>query len=266
MKNKSILSLLLLVAVSLMQTSFAQTNSGIITYEGMRKLDPSQIKVVINGDVLQAGSPDAPADLPDVITFSQKLVFTSTMAKEVRDNPGPVVRRFVGTPDNAGAGEPIKVEPPFIENTTLDLANKKFVRTLEIKKNGQAQRYQTEEPYKKAKGWREASKTKKIAGYTCKKATATHKGETYTIWYTTDLNFTYSPINGLLPDKGVVLEIEGSSESFRATKVEAKAVPENEIKLPSGAQAVSAAQFEDLRSKAQADFRQKMMSGELERN
>ncbi len=266
MKNTPILSLLLVVAMSLLQTSFAQTSSGIITYEGMRKLDPSQIRVVVNGDVVQAGSPDAPADLPDVITFSQKLVFTSRLAKEVRDNPGPVIRRFVGTPDNAGAGEPIKVEPPFIEHTTLDLANKKFVRTLEIKKNGEAQRYQTEEPYKKAEGWQEAGKTKKIAGYTCKKATAALKGETYTIWYTTDLNFTYSPINGLVPDKGVVLEVEGSGESFRATKVEAKAVQENEIMLTKDAHVVNSAQFEDLRSKAQADFRQKMMSGELERN
>lgn len=266
MKKTPILFLILLMVVSLVQLSFAQTNSGIISYEGMRKLDPSQIKVVVNGDVVQAGSPDAPADLPDVITFSQKLVFTSNMAKEVRDNPGPVIRRFVGTPDNAGAGEPIKVEPPFIENTTLDLANKKIVRTLEIKKNGQAQCYQTEELYKKAEGWQEANKTKKIAGYTCKKATAAWKGETYTIWYTTDLNFTYSPISNLVPEKGVVLEIEGSSESFRATKIEAKGISENEIKLTSDAQVVSAAQFEDLRNKAQADFRQKMMSGELERD
>jgi hypothetical protein len=266
MKKTSLFTLLIFFFLIISSSGFAQLNSGIITYEGMRKLDPSQIKVVVNGDVVQAGSPDAPSDLPDVITFSQKLVFGKTMAKEVRDTPGPVIRRFVGTPDNAGAGEPLKIEPPFTENTSLDLTNKKYLRTLEIKKNGQAQRYQTQEMYQKAAGWQDAAKTKKIAGYTCKKATATWKGETYTLWYTTDFDFTYSPINGLVPDKGVVLEIEGSGESFRATKVEAKVHPESEFQSTADAQMMTSAQFEDLRSKAQADFRQKMMSGELEQN
>jgi hypothetical protein len=266
MKQTSILSLLLLLCVSFGLSSFAQTSSGIITYEGMRKLDPSLIRVVINGDVVEAGSPDAPADLPDVISFSQQLVFANNSAKEVKDNPGPVVRRFMGTPGDAGPGEALKIDPPFIENTFLDLAGKKYVRTLEIKKNGKAENYQTDEPYKKAEGWKDAGKTKKIAGYSCKKATATWKGETYSIWYTTDLNFTYSPINGLVPDKGVVLEIEGSSQSFKATKIENKAVSESQFTPSADVQVVSNTQYEDLRSKAQADFRQKMMSGELERN
>lgn len=266
MKKTIFFYLLLLLIFSSGLKGFAQLNAGIISYEGMRKLDPSQIRVVVNGDVVQAGSPDAPADLPDVISFSQKLVFANNAAKEVRDNPGPVVRRFVGTPGNAGPGEPVNIEPPFIENTMVDLAGKKYIRTLEIKKNGKAQIYQTDEAFKKPEGWKEAGKTKKIAGYTCKKATTNYKGETYTVWYTTDLDFTYSPINGLAPEKGVVLEIEGSGESFKATKVESKAIAETDVKHTTQAQVVSNAQYEDLRNKAQADFRQRMFSGEMNGN
>ena len=253
----------MLIIVSLGTPLFAQTTSGIITYEGMRKLDPSQIRVVINGDVVQPGSPDAPPDLPDVVNFSQQLVFDKNAAKEIRENSGPVIRRFEGGPGGAATRETIKVEPPFTENTYIDLGNQKYIRLLEIKKDAQVQTYRTEEIFKKTAGWQEAGKTKKIAGYTCKKATCPWKGETYTIWYTTDLPFTYSPINGLAPEKGVVLEIEGSGEAFKATKVENKSIPERELSFSSDAQVLPADQYEDVRNKAMADFRQKMFSGGL---
>ena len=81
----------------------------------------------------------------------------------------------------------------------------------------------------------------------------------YTVWYTTDLPFTYSPVADLTPPKGVVLQIESDSESFKATGVSMEVVAENTVQPPKDAKVISADEMEQMRRKGMADFRQKMM-------
>ncbi len=238
----------------------AQTiTSGIISYEAMRKIDPSQMRIMINGEEVKPGSPDAPTDIPDVGTFSLKLVFSGNFGKEEQDEAAPVMRRVEGEP-GSGHSQTTKLEPPFIEKKYLDLASKKYMEVLEIKKEAETKTYRSEEPFQKATDWKETGQTRKIAGYNCRKATSPWKGETYTIWYTTDLPFTYSPIKGLTPEKGVVLQLEGSGESFKATKVESKAIADSEVKPATQAETVTPEQLTEIRGKAMATFRQKMFS------
>lgn len=270
------------------QPALAQTppTAGRITYEGMRQVDRSQMRMVINGQEVRPGSPgapDAPDGMPEVISFTQKLVFSGTMAKEERDrNPNMMVRRTVsgdGAGDRSGPPRETRLTPPFEQTTFLDLANRQRIDVITIKKDSVSTTYRTERPMPTAENWQPSDKTKKIAGYLCHKATATAslgrqrngagsgrtapsptKAETYTVWYTTDLPFTYSPVAALTPEKGVVLQIESDNESFKATNISAEAVADSAVRPPADAKAISSDEMEQLRRKAMADFRQQMMS------
>jgi hypothetical protein len=252
-------------------TLYGQTpTSGKITYEGMRQIDRSQMRMVINGQEVRPGSPgapDAPEGMPEVMSFTQKLVFSGTMAKEERDRPqgGMMMRRVEGSPDGAAGsreGRPrnINMRPPFDQQTYLDLANRQRIDVLTVKKDStHSDVYRSEKPMPAATDWTPSDKTKKIAGYTCHKGTATRRKETYTVWYTTDLPFTYSPVADLTPPKGVVLQIESDSESFKATGISMEAIAEASVQPPKDAKSISAEEMEQMRRKGMADFRQKMM-------
>jgi hypothetical protein len=243
----------------------AQPTTGTISYEVMQKIDLSRMRVVINGQQLQPGSPDFPADVPDVRTFEQKLLFAGNYAKEVREGGNAGFRISVG-PGGSESRQVRNVGSPFEEVTFLDMANQQSITVLSIKEENDTKNYRTDKPIQKVSGWQEASQTKKIAGYTCHKATVPHRNETYTVWYTTDLPFTYSPIRELTPEKGVVLLVESQRESFKAIKIDPKAtVSEKDVQPTPEAQLVTSEQLQDLRKKAMADFRSKTMS-QFERN
>jgi hypothetical protein len=247
---------LLAASVAALQPALAQAPaSGVIAYEASRRLDPSQIRIVRNGDVVQAGGPDAP-EVPDVITFSQKLRFTKSYAREEQETPGPVIRRF----DGSGGEQTVKMEPPFIEKHYLDLTGRKHIQVLEVKKNGETKVYRAEGIFGRPADWQEAGKTKKIAGLTCRKATCSYRNQTYTVWYTTELGFTYSPLKALTPPQGVVLEVEGPDESFKAVRVQPGPVADSEVAPSAEGQLVSAPELEEMRNRAMADYRQRMFA------
>ncbi|WP_460976000.1 GLPGLI family protein [Spirosoma knui] len=292
----SVLSLFITITLYAQSSSSDSRLAGKITYEGMRRIDFSQMRMVINGQEVRPGSPGAPEPpegMPDVMSFTQKLVFSGAMAKEERDRPQNMMirRTFGGGADGPGggdrAGQPreMRMTPPFEQTTFLDLANRTTIDVLTMKKDSSTQVYRTERPMPKAEGWQLSDKTKKIAGYVCRKATATYRpmrrmmgggpgaapaerndaaqsgpAETYTVWYTTDLPFTYSPVAGLTPEKGVVLQIESDNESFKATGVLMEAVPETAVQPPKDAKVVSSDEMNELRRKAMATFRQRMMN------
>jgi GLPGLI family protein len=235
-------------------------SSGSISYEAMRRIDPSKMKIMINGQEVKPGSAEAPPDMPEVRTFSLNLVFSGNYAKEEHDGAAPVIRRMDVESGSGVSARTTQVEPPFTERKYVDLPAQKYLEVLEIKKDGTTKAYCSEEPFRKVTDWKEAGQTRKIAGYACRKATCPWKGETYTIWYTTDLPFTYSPIKDLTPEKGVVLQLEGNEESFKATRIVSKAVAESEVKPPVQAEAVSQEQLTEIREKAMATFRQQLFS------
>lgn len=262
----------LLIAGLCVTTLYGQTPvSGKITYEGMRQIDRSQMRMVINGQEVRPGSPgapDAPEGMPEVMSFTQKLVFSGTMAKEERDRPQNMMMRRTGgdgPPDGSGGAREgrtrtTRMTPPFEQQTYLDLANRQRIDVLLVKKDSTTTEiYRSDKPMPAAADWTPVDKTRKIAGYTCHKATATRRKETYTVWYTTDLPFTYSPVADLTPPSGVVLQIESDSESFKATGVSTEAIAAASLQPPKEAKTVSADEMEQIRRKGMADFRQKMM-------
>lgn len=271
------------------------TASGKISYEVVRRIDLSQIRMVINGQEVRPGSADAPADLPEVITTAQHLIYSGTAAKEQQDRPDNMMRvvREVGPGgDGQGGNRPARqqgdrsqqITAPFRSEVFLNLATGQRMEVLNIRKDSVTQEtYRTDRalPARPA-DWQETAKTKKIAGYLCKKATASYQrgvlvgmrgrsdgkippaapgpAEAYTIWYTTDLPFTYSPVAALTPDKGVVLQIESDSESYKATGVTTEAIAADLVTPPATAKTLTNDEFQEQSQKARANFRQRMMN------
>ncbi|SFQ02069.1 GLPGLI family protein [Hymenobacter arizonensis] len=269
MKN-AVKNLVLTFAAGLLAAggALAQT-SGRINYEATQRVDLSQVRIIVNGQAIKPGSPEFPTDIPETRSFGLTLTFAGTAAKEQREGGGMTMRTVSmnSTGDSpASAPQVTNFARPFEEATYLDLANRTTTTVLTVKKDDNPTTYRSDAPISAPINWTVTSKTKKIAGYTCRKATVPYKKETYTVWFTTDLPFTYSPVRDLTPEKGVVLALESEQEQYRATKLDLKAVPQAEVQPNSTAQKVTAAEMKDAREKALADFRQKMMEGGLRGN
>lgn len=259
MKLQTILAVSLQFAV--VSPAFAQ-QSGQITYEVVRKIDPSGMRIMINGEQVKPGDPNFPADIPDTRTFGQKILFTGNFVKENRDDQNTMIRTMVQDPGMGRAPQTSEMGKPFEEQVFVDLSASKLITLLTVGKGEQAQIYKSELPLKRAEGWQLTDQTRKIAGYLCRKATLPLKKENYSVWFTTDLPLNYSPIHELTPEKGVVLLIESSREQIRATKVNLSAVAEKDVEPPAKAQTATPQQLADLREKAMADFRQQLMMQE----
>jgi GLPGLI family protein len=258
MKMNVILCLSMLFAAAL--PTQAQS-SGQITYEVTRKIDQSRLRFRINGEDVKAGDPNFPTDVPDTRSFGQKVLFAGNLVKENRDEQNMVKRMLVQDPlSGGGAPQTTNVGRPFEEQTYVDVSGRKVITILIIGKEKETKTYRSEKPLQPVTGWQVTDQTKKIAGFLCKKATVPFNKETYTVWYTTELPVTYSPVHELTPEKGVVLLIEGSQEQFRATKINTNTVDSKDVQPPTNAQNVSPEQLTDLRQKAMADFHQQMMN------
>ena len=253
-KNLALTSALGLFAAG---AATAQT-TGHIQYEVTQSIDPSQIHVMVNGQAVKPGSPDFPADIPTSRTFGLTLAFAGGLAREERESSA-ISTTVTSTDGTPSAPRTAVIKRPFEETIYLDLAGRATTTVLTVKKDQVPTAYRTDAPFTPPTGWSLSPQTKKIAGYLCHKATVPLQKETYTVWYTTDLPFTYSPKRELVPEKGVVLAMESEREQYQATKIDAKAVPETEVRPTQTAQKVTPAEMKDLRDKAQADFRQQLM-------
>lgn len=232
---------------------------GHLNYEVTRRIDPSEIRVVVNGQVVKPGSPDYPTDIPETTTTSLSLAYAGHYARETREG-GAIRTTTTGGP--TAAPQTTEVKRPFEEATYLDLAGRTVSTVLTVQADNANTAYRSDEPYATPASWTLLPQTKKVAGYLCHKATAPFKQETYTIWYTTDLPFTYSPVRGLMPGKGVVLQLESEKEQYQATKTDQKPVAETEVRPTQSAQKVTPAELKDHREKAMADFRQRLIAEE----
>ncbi|TAE22268.1 MAG: GLPGLI family protein [Cytophagales bacterium] len=255
--------------------------SGEIKYEVTRRIDMSQVRVNINGQEVRPGGtmPDGRTfDVPQTTTYGQSLLFANGMGSEKRDAPGAIVSTmtFGSGPGGPGGGSPRgegdrgpdggrmrerRINSPFQNNVYIDMAAQNQITVLGIKKDSlTTEYYRNDSPIVRDSTWKEDDKTKKILGYKCQRATANLKNTPYTIWYTTELPLTYSPVASLTPEKGVVLQIESDQEAYKATKFEAKAIDAAALQPNATAKLVSKKQLDDQRRKAMASFRQRMMS------
>jgi hypothetical protein len=243
--SKTLLSAALVAFTSM--TAFAQDkNTGVIDYE-------------VNAKMPQRGGAEGDGE-EQVITFNQHFYFSGGKGKLDTERPDFGGGRPGGAPQGGDRNGGPRGDRFFRRgnggNAYVDLTGKKYLQVFS-KPDDTTKVYFAEEAYAPAKEPKLAEKTKKIAGFLCKKATVTIRNEEYTVWYTQDLPFSYSPINGLLPDgNGVVLSAEGSRRSFTATKVDFKPVTAD-LSLPANAEKVSEDQLRDMRREAMQKFRER---------
>jgi hypothetical protein len=139
----------------------------------------------------------------------------------------------------------------------VNFADKQYIRAFK-QGNSDTTFYVTED-YLKPENFQTTTKTKKIAGYNCHKATAQWHKQTYTIWYTTDIPVNYSPINGLTPpDGGFVLDLQSDRMEYKATKVDLKAVADDEVKIPEPSEQLSQEQVQARRQQMRDQMRERM--------
>ena len=238
-------------------------NSGVIDYEVSQKMPPR------GGD---GGDEEG-----QVITINQHFFFAAGHGKLETERPNFGGRDRQGPPPGAGGeqGPPPGGGAPegnggpgqgegrgrfrggfgMMGGGFVDLQAHKYLQTF-TKPDDSTKTFFAEEDFRPAKDVKAGDKTKKIAGYNCKKATVTVRDEAYTVWYTTELPFSYSPVNGLLPEpNGVVLAAESSNRSFTAKKVDFKPVPAEKVSLPGNAEKVSEEDLRNMRREAMQKFR-----------
>jgi hypothetical protein len=254
------LSKSLLGAAVIAFTGFAaqaqDKNAGVIDYEVSAKMTP------------RGGNTDGDAE-ERVVTFNQHFSFSAGKGKLATERPD------FGGRNGGGQGQAPPQGPPpggggngggggrgmrggFGGGAAyVDLTGKKYLQVF-TKPDDSTKTFYAEEEFSAPKDVKLTDKTKKVAGYNCKKATVTLRDETYTVWYTQELPFSYSPINGLLPEaNGVVLSAESDKRSFSAKKVDLKPVAATEIALPANAEKVTQDQLRDMRRDAMQKFRER---------
>lgn len=257
----------------------AQTTSGTITYAVTSRIELGEMRVVsmengvrTSGAAAPMNSDGMPMDLPDMIDSKQVISFSGGKVKVEAEGGGPMGGPVMfsavastsavrgGMPVTRSVRPPSSLRPPLSNASYIDLDRKKYQNILkEMKDSVVKHTWYSEEDFKEPAALKKSSRTKEIAGYTCHKATAKQGEETFVLWYTTDIPFTYSPVNGVLPEKGVVLSIESSRRSYVAEKVELKPVPLADVSLPADAQQITGEELKEKRRQIMQKFANEQM-------
>ncbi len=120
----------------------------------------------------------------------------------------------------------------------IDFNKKAYIRTFKRRNNDTT--FYIARPFKEAEGFQLTGKTKKLLGYNSQEATATLRNGKVTLWFTKDLPFSFSPVNGLIPPNGgVVLDIQNNRMHYQATAVDAKQVEASTVTIPGPSSQVS---------------------------
>jgi hypothetical protein len=234
---------------------------GHIQYEVSRRLDAPKI-IGLDGTELKPGSPGYPEGLPDVISSGLTLAFDAAYAREDEEEPSVVLEggteiRSEQAPTRHREIDQAALRPTFSERIYTDLANRRQICILTVGTGAEAKRYRTDTPYATPTDWHETGRQKTIAGQRCREAKATHQGTAYTVWFTTDLPFTYSPTCAVAPPQGVVLWLESGKGQYRATRIDAKG--ETDLAPSAEAQLISADELAEIKAKAEADFMRRVV-------
>lgn len=226
------------------QAALAQS-TGVIDYDVTMEMDRRNGPGGGNGFGGGQGGGEEGAP-PQVVNFTQHFTFTSTLGKVDIDRP-----------NFGGRGRGGNFQPPFSNATYVDMANKKTLQVV-TQNDGDKQTFYTEDEFVTPASIDTSSdKTKKIAGYTCKKAVIKLREENFTVWYTRDLpGINYSPVNGLVPGTGVVLSAESDKRSFVASKVSLKPIEDATVALPAGATKISQDEMREKRRAAMQKMRE----------
>lgn len=237
----------------------APPTAGRLRYEATRRVEANQVKITSvtqNGQPVDMSAADLKLLLPETTSFVKTLVFSGGYAKEEREHAGFVVG--AGATGAKAPASPPGVRVSSTDTQYLNLAER-TVATVTTIAETQYQAPTRPVPTPPA-GWQELpQQTRRIAGYLCHKATVPYRKETYTLWVTTELPFTYSPVRELTPERGVVLALSSDQEEYTATKLTPEPVAEAAVRPSPQARPVSEAELKELRARASADLHQRMM-------
>lgn len=157
-------------------------------------------------------APEGAEKMPNTVTEDRFVYFKDSLAYYERSKGGAqMFKRQAGT----------KFKLPFEEYTFTDMKNGREVISLTVL-NESNEMYYSVEPLQKQKAWKDTGKTKKMLGFNCRNAIVTNENGEYDVWYTTDIDYTYSPLPGILPAKGLVIKIEGPQIYYNARIIEKK--------------------------------------------
>lgn len=251
--------LLFTATIGFAQKPVADLTSGTLTFSHIEKIDPSRMKVITVGN----GPGDEAPALPPTINDERELIFAAGFAK-FKSQGGRMIMRTVETGPGGGGqngGEEREqtheIKLPFQSGTFFDMNKKAKISLFTHSPEGKPEEaFYYETPFSTPENFEIGKKTKKILGYTCKKATVKKKDETVTIWFTDEIDFTFSPIAEYTPPAGFVLQIEGADESYKAEKLDTTTlVPTADLLIPGGAKKVTKEEFEKKRREAMDSFR-----------
>jgi hypothetical protein len=201
---------LLISAVALAQTPAKQmpvptpadsTDGVLIQYDITRKVDGQNIRVVV---VTEGSNGSEGAGI-------------SATGVDLTEPQMPMPKM----PDNGGPGMERIIVKPVKETFSMDFSQRTMTRAMTSEHDPEHKTYVNTVPLTTPTDWKADKKTKKVAGYDCKRATCTVDEEEFTVWYTTDLPGTFSPLSKVFPPSaGVVLALESDEQAFAATTVQ----------------------------------------------
>lgn len=240
--------------------------AGRLHYEGMRRLDTDKVKITmmtVNGQQVKPEDMEQSIQLPHSVGAEKTLVFSGSYAKEERDLKalGGLLGSKSAKAAQPGAPTPLPhgVMIPFLETKYLNLTARTVTSVTTLTSNNTTYLTPAQPVPAPPAGWQDLPQTKKIASYLCHKVTVPFKKETYTLWVTTELPFTYSPVRELTPTQGVVLALSSDQEEYTATKLTAEPVTDADVRPSPQAQPVTEAELKELRAKASADQHQRVL-------
>jgi len=235
--------------------------TGRLHYEFTHRVDQHKVKITMfdaNGQKIKTDGPGSTVELPTSMSGTRSLLFSGQYAREEQVRGVQMAGGNINMVPGQGAKKPITPPPaPLTDTRYLDLAARTSTSVTTIA--GIDYAVPAAPVPAPPADWRDLPQTRKIAGFTCHKATAPFEKETYTLWVTTELPFTYSPVPELTPARGVVLALSSDQQEFTATKLTAEAVPEAAVRPSPQARPTTEVELKMLRAKAQAEQRQRLL-------
>lgn len=237
MKKKLVIPISCLLAALPFAGFAQQKSSGVVTYQvTMQRGGPAA------DNNASAGSDNSDDNGGNVFTMTRSFTFNSTGGK--MSSPS-----FAGRPGRDRSGDAARQgrrPRRGSMNEYVDFAGKKYLRAF--KREGSDTTFYMPQDFRTAENFQPSDKTKKIAGYTCHKATAQLRNTDYTIWYTTDIPVTYSPVNGLVPPNGgFVLALQSDRMGYKATDVDLKDVADSSVQIPSPSHELTTDEMRSMR-------------------
>lgn len=239
---------------------------GMLEYEATIRIDVESIRQT---------NPEVAANIPDVFNYTEKLYVNGNWGKVERVFPFMTMGGRLNPQQQQRIASQVR---RFSPETFWNFSEKRIYGVTALPKDSvNVERYMVENPIIFTENLKkDEKKTKKILGYTCKKATLKTEDDTYTIWYTTELGFTYSPLAQnfstqrwgggrnnrmsqlnklptIIIENAVIMAVEGTDIGFEVKKISKDEV--QDIALPADAQKVTNEELAEIIQKRRENFR-----------